>query len=509
MAKRKKKSRLSERARKRKRQRIAKLSGLLVLFIFVVIGILYALLYKSVHKVDDKIICDNLYIGQVNVSGMTEKQAKAAVEKKLEEYGVLTLAMKVGEQTVEVPLQEVGLGIKDIDKLTKKAVSYGKKGTIWKRYLSMRRLKKEKKVIDETFMLDGNLAAQVIKEKAVPLEKRAVNATITHVGNGFEITDEAKGQQIEVETSIENIITYLNEKWKYDNITVELVQIEEEPEIKRADLEQIQDELSSYATEAGAGGRVTNLKRGAELLNGTVLMPGEELSVLEATLPYTEENGYVDGGAYENGEVVQSIAGGICQVSSTLYNAVLYAELEVTERSAHSMAVSYVDPSRDAAVAEGVKDFKFKNNYDAPILIEGYIDSSQRLYFAIYGKETRDEGHSVEFESETLERKEYTTKYVEDAESQIGAMNEKGSAINGRTARLWKIVYEDGKEVSRDVINNSTYQASEIKIMVGTASDNAKASAIVREAIKTQDQSKIWDAINEAKNLGSESSGEE
>ena len=291
----------------------------------------------------------------------------------------------------------------------------------------------------------------------------------------------------------------MNKKWEYENGSLELVRVKEEPKIKRADLEQIQDELSSYSTAAGSGGRVTNLKRGAELLNGKVLMPGEELSVLEETLPYTEENGYVDGGAYENGEIVQSIAGGICQVSSTLYNAVLYAELEVTERSAHSMAVSYVQPSRDAAVAEGVKDFKFKNNYDAPILIEGYIDSEQNLYFAIYGKETRDPGHSVGFESETLERTEYTKKYVEDSESPIGAMNETGSAINGSKARLWKIIYENEEEVSRDVINNSTYKASEKKIMVGTASDNSEASALVRSAIETQDEAKIWDAVSQAK----------
>ena len=185
-------------------------------------------------------------------------------------------------------------------------------------------------------------------------------------------------------------------------------------------------------------------------------------------------------------------------MSTTLYNAVLYAELEVTERSAHSMIVNYVDPSRDAAVAEGVKDFKFKNNYDTPILIEGYVASDGTLQFHIYGKETRAESHSVEFESETLERTEYTTRYVEDTESALGSTSQEGTAINGRTARLWKIVYENGEEVSRDVINNSTYSASEITIKVGTASDNAEASALVSQAIASQNEDTINSAISQA-----------
>ena len=124
-----------------------------------------------------------------------------------------------------------------------------------------------------------------------------------------------------------------------------------------------------------------NIRRATELINGTVVMPGEEFSVEQATLPYTEENGYVAGSAYENGQIVESIGGGLCQVSTTLYNAVLYAELEVTRRAPHSMSVSYVEPSRDAMIAEGISDFKFVNNYDTPILIEGYIDGNNQLGF--------------------------------------------------------------------------------------------------------------------------------
>lgn len=505
MPKQKRRPRPAGRRRKnRKRRRIAYLVGVYLTFALVVLGLIYMALYKYVHRVDEKKICDNIYIGPVNVSGMDAGQAKSALEQKLGEWRALTLTMEVGDQTAAATLEELGIDTKEVEKLVKEAVSYGKEGSLLSRFQKMRRLKKEKERIALSFTLDKETAAAVIDERTTPLEKRAVNASITHNSSGFLITEESAGQSVDVENAVKKIETYLNGKWNYTDIQMKLPEVAEEPHIKKTDLETIQDELGSYQTEAGYGNRVTNLKRGAELLNGRILMPGEELSVLDATMPYTEENGYVNGGAYENGEVVQSIAGGICQVSTTLYNAVLYSELEVTERSAHSIIVNYVDPSRDAAVAEGVKDFKFKNNYETPILIEGYIDGNNMLRFYIYGKDTREEGRSVEFESETLEKKEYTKKFVEAADQEIGYMESEGTPINGRTARLWKVVYENGQEVSRDVINNSTYKPTELTIKVGTASDNAKATELVRNAMKSQDETAIKEAVSQAQALKNE-----
>lgn len=479
------------------------ISGAVLGAVLIIVLLSYLLLYRYVSKWKGDVIADHIFIGQVEVSGMSSREAKEALEAKIAEYGVMTVNMKVGEQSASATLAELGIGYKDVDALVEEAVDYGKTGSIWARYLRLKKLEKENKVFEEEFVVDQELSQALIEERVVPLEPEFQNASIKKSGDGFEITDAVAGKTVDAEKSIAGLESYLNEKWEYQNIEFAMTETEKEPEIQREDLETIQDELGSYSTVAGSGTRVTNLKRGAELLNGIILMPGEELSVLEETLPYTEENGYVDGGAYENGQVVQSIAGGICQVSTTLYNAVLYAELEVTERSAHSMIVNYVDPSRDAAVAEGVKDFKFKNNYDTAILIEGYVDGSGNLQFHIYGKETRAESHSVEYESETLQRTEYTKKYVEDSGAALGTMNQEGSAINGRKARLWKVVYENGKEVSRDVINNSTYKATEVTVKVGTASSNAEASELVKQAIASQDEAKIKAAAEQAKALES------
>ena len=130
-------------------------------------------------------------------------------------------------------------------------------------------------------------------------------------------------------------------------------------------------------------------------------MPGDVLSGYECLQPFTTANGYKTAAAYENGQVVDSIGGGVCQLATTLYNASLEAEVEIIQRQNHSMIVTYVKPSRDAAIAGTYKDIKIQNNYSTPIYVEGYT-SGRKLTFTIYGKETRPANRKVEYVSETL-----------------------------------------------------------------------------------------------------------
>ena len=176
-------------------------------------------------------------------------------------------------------------------------------------------------------------------------------------------------------------------------------------------------------------------------------------------------------------------------------------KLEIVERYPHSMMVSYVEPSKDAAIAGDYKDLVFKNNYETPIYIEGKIDDANQLTVTIYGKETRDANREVKYESETISTTEYGTVYEADSGSSIGSMQGGGSPHTGKEARLWKVVYENGKEVSRDNINYSKYNKSDYIIKVGTASSVSQASSIVANAIATQDEGKIRQAINEAQAL--------
>lgn len=496
-----KKKRMSRKEKRAKQKKIRIGIGVGIAVVTIACGC-FAYLYHYVNQQDADRAYKNLFIGELAVSGMTEEEIEEALAKQVELYGANTAKLSVEENSVEVSLKELGLSMENVEQLAKDAVAYGKTGSLLSRYGKVRDLQKEAVVIEEQYAVDKELATAVMEEQTAELENGAKDATITRSGSEFVITEGTPGRMVDIEKSIEMLLDALNHDWDYKNISVELAQTIAEPNVKKEDLESIQDLLGSFWTQAGGGSRLKNLERASELLNGTVVMPGEEVSVIAKTRPYTLENGYVEGSAYADGKIVTNIGGGLCQVSTTLYNAILYAELEITERSAHSMEVHYVDLSRDAAIAEGVKDLKFKNNYETPIYIEGYIDGNNRLTFNIYGKETRPENRKVEYESEVLETTEYTTKYVADSGSSIGYIgDEEGTGMDGGKARLWKVVYVDGKEVSREKKNSSTYRATTVTVKVGVKSEYSEATKIMTAAVKSQNKDKINAAIKEAKKL--------
>ena len=178
-------------------------------------------------------------------------------------------------------------------------------------------------------------------------------------------------------------------------------------------------------------------------------------------------NGYANAAAYENGQVVDSIGGGVCQISTTLYNAALLAEMEIVQRQNHSMIVTYVDPSNDAAIAGTYKDLKIKNPYDTPIYIEGYT-SGKKLTFTIYGKETRPANRTVKYVSETLKVMNPGEPILKvDPSLAPGAKVREQSAHTGMKSRLWKYVYVDGVETEKTILHTDTYNASKAVYRVG------------------------------------------
>jgi hypothetical protein len=222
-----------------------------------------------------------------------------------------------------------------------------------------------------------------------------------------------------------------------------------------------------------------------------VIYPGEEYSFYDHVKPFTYDNGYQLAAAYSSGQVVDSVGGGICQVSSTLYNSVLLSELEVTERRNHGMIVTYVDPARDATIAESAgTDFRFKNNTDAPIYIDAYTTDDKQLYISIYGHETRPAGRTVDYESEVISRTQPGPDvYIEDPTHPIGYISTQ-SAHMGLKANLWKVVTENG-QTERELVNTSVYNAAPKYITVGTATEDPSAAAALSAALASGDTENV------------------
>lgn len=490
----------SKRARARRRKQLIRrgiviCAGVLMVFLIMTFVKMYQL-----RKLPADQVTEGVSIEGEDISGMTADQVEQVILRLQETYGKNELTLKVEDAEVKVPLSGMGFAIRDPKKLAREAVAVGKEGSVWKRSRQIRRAKRKGIELSASYELEEEAAAAALKEYCLPFEQEAQNAQIHREGDDFVITEEQPGRTIDTKKSREKIETYLNKKWKKKGGSVTVFSVEDQPEITKEQLAVIDAELGSFYTYCGSGEpRVQNVETGSARISGSVLLPGEEFSADAAMRPYTEENGYTEAGSYENGAVVQSMGGGICQVSTTLYNAVLYAELEVTQRQPHSLTVDYVSPSRDAAIADDIKDLKFKNNTEAPVYIECEV-TNERLYVRIYGKESRPEGRSVEFESEELGTIEPENEY-RTCEEVIGYIGITSYGHTGKSAQLWKIVYENGEEVSRDVINESHYSMSPNIVSVGISSSNDEAAALVRNAVSTQKRDAIDAAIAEAQRI--------
>lgn len=439
------------------------------------------------HAADDPTVKNGVYAGDIALVGMTKAQASAAVEdfvSSLEDVEITLLA--AGGNQVKVTAGELGIYWGNPE-LVEDAIQLGTQGNVIERYKALKDLEYENKIYPIELAFDLQTINDILIKKCAVYDVVASDAYLIRENGEFTVVEGNIGYKLDVETSIDRVNDKLTGDWDYLPCSIELDIMADMPRGSAEELAAVKDILGTCTTSFSSSNaaRSANVTNGCKLVDGVTLYPGDEFSVYNAVAPFTESNGYYMAGSYLNGKVVDSLGGGICQVSTTLYNAVLKAELKVTERHNHSMIVSYVKPSADAAIAESAgKDFRFVNNLDHPVYIEGYTEN-KKITFTIYGVETRDEGYQVSYESEVLEVIDPTKDAIyADASQPIGYVHTESAHI-GYKARLWKVVTQDGVEISRTQVNSSSYKMVPRSATVGVATSDPQAYAEIMAAIGT------------------------
>lgn len=489
------------RKRRRQEQRAVILAGLVIFCAIIVILAVQLVLRSYIKKADSHRIIQGVTIGNIDVSGLTAKKASAKVEDAFSSNTESRLTVELEDgRSGEVPLSSFGIYAKDLDEVVQEAVDYGKKGSAVKCYKILKKAQKNEnqKNFSVTYSVKKKDTKIALENALASVLNMPENAKMTHSDSGASIEAERPGEVFDIDKTVKSINEFLRTKWDGGSGTVKAYVVNVEPDITSDDLKDVTDLLGSYSTYYGSDGtgRSINIESGTQHINGTLLKPGEEVSANALMEPYTEENGYAMAASYESDTVVESMGGGICQISTTLYNALLYAELEITQRSPHTMLVSYVEPSQDAAIADDVLDLRFKNNLSSPVYIAGVL-SDGSVTFSVYGKETRDPGRSLEFISEVTSKTVPEGKRFVATDDSIGNYYVKQQAQAEISAQLWKVVYLNGEEQSRDIINYSQYVPAKETIAVGSASDNAEFTSKIQNAVSTQDEAQILAAIQE------------
>ena len=496
----------------------------------VVIGIiigLFMIIYLMICLIaGGKDFVSNATINGIDVGNLTKEEAVLAIEKQYEnDKEKLLLNLSLNDKTYQIDMKDnISYNIKDeISRISKKYDNFFTRGYHYffdhneNTSISVKNKKTLEKAIKESKILDYSTlvpttyevkenkvvftkgkSGKVVKKNDVytniedalnnydfketielspsdvsedesvmkkiyeDLSKEAKDATLDKENN-YAIVDSQYGAKYDKEESI-NKFNDADEGEKFE-VKAKIIL----PEITKEMLEKnlFKDVLGEYSTYvSGTSVRKNNVKLAGEKCNGIILLPGEEFSYNQTVGKRTKDAGFGEAGAYLNGETVQEVGGGICQTSSTIYNAIVLSNLKITERHNHTYISGYVPIGRDATVSWGGPDFKFKNDQKYPIKLEVFYSNS-RIYAKVYG--TNVDGIKVEFTSSRTGTVGYNTKYETDPNLPEGTEQVKQAGSNGGKAVSYRKVYDkNGQLISNKKEANSVYKGHDAIIVKGT-----------------------------------------
>ena len=306
----------------------------------------------------------------------------------------------------------------------------------------------------------------------------------------FTIHPEVEGVDFNVEEAKEQL--------KEDKEQYEIQLTITKPKVTTAQIgsEAFPDLLATYSTryDGGDRDRTTNLRIACQKINEKVVLPGETFSYNQTLGVRSTATGYKNAKVYENGEVVDGIGGGICQISSTLYNSVLMANLDIVERKNHQFVTSYTPAGRDATVVYGMTDFKFKNTRKYAIKIKASASNGVATV-SIYGIKEENE-YTVSFSTRTVSTIPFTVKYVDDNTLAVGTEKVKQKGANGIITETYITKSLNGKVVSTKLLSKDTYNAMQRIILRGTKGAATSSSTDNNQTGTTTPSTPVQDNSN-------------
>lgn len=508
------------------------ISSVILLLFLMIFSVIF-----SITNIGNNKIIKGVKIGNVDVSNLSQEEATQKINDYYEKLVSSNIKIKYENLEKDIKIEQLKPNI-DINNLVQKAISIGRSGNIIKDNYDILFTLLFKKYINNEINLDENKIDEIINEinNNLPdaLERSNYyiednNLIITKGKNGIEVNGEefkkrlkesinndlqefyipvldSKPDKVDIEKIYNEIYKEKQDAYISENpveihpevngvdfaISIEEAKkiLEEEKEeyaiplnitipeitLEKLGKEAFPNKLGSFTTRYDASNinRSTNLELASKKIDGTIVLPGETFSYNKIVGERTIEEGYKEAAVYSGGKVIDGIGGGICQLSSTLYNAVIYANLEVTSRSNHRFLTSYVTAGRDATVSWGTIDFCFKNTRSYPIKVVSSVKNGVATVDIMGMKEEKE--YEVVIESTVQEVIPYTTKYVKDTNMEDSAEEIKQYGVNGAKSVTYKILKYNGSIVSRTLLSNDTYSPLERIIKIG-----AKNSKIIND----------------------------
>lgn len=437
----------------------------LSILLFVAGGVLGLLYYQSYQDLEEmKAVVDvqgfypGITIDGQDVGGRAYEEVRDEIlARQQAEADARVITVNFEGQTYTLPAQSVY----DTEQVIVDAYNYAKEGDLVQRYQLVTALQTQPLDFATTCTVTVDGVDAFVQSIAAAIDEPAVDATVgafDAATKTFAFTDEVNGRSLDAQ-QLRSQIQQMIDSGDYSATLTPVVNAVPAA-VTRAQLEQENQLLASFTTTTtSSNSRNTNIRLCSEAFNGYVVMPGEVFSINTVTGKRTAEKGYKDAGSIQGGILIQEPGGGVCQVSTTLFNAVVRAGMEIVERWGHSWPSDYVKIGMDAAIDYPAKDFKFRNTSDAPIYLVSHFED-RKLTVEVYGKPVLEEGMTIDLRSttdSTIKRGE--DRMVFDASLAPGETKTVRKGRNGKKSTTYIQYIKDGKVVEEKVLFTTTYPA--------------------------------------------------
>lgn len=414
-------------------------------------------------------VTDEIYhgviVGDISVGGLSQEQAEKtliSIFEKRWKQPVITLTYK--EEQWSIMAQDIGLTV-DAVSLASKSFQVGRTGSYLHQYKERYLCFNKGYEIPLSIQFDHAKLINIIRTIATRINQDARNSQIQQAGNEIVVVPEVIGVIVDTQV-MEKIITETLNKQLAAAIPIPVTQVL--PSIRTDQLKDINAVLASYSTEFNSGdtNRSQNIVLAARSINGLLVKPGQEFSFNQIVGQRLAENGYKEAPVFIDGKLVPDWGGGVCQVSSTLYNSVLLADLSVVERTSHFSPPAYVPLGQDATVADNLLDFKFINNFNTNLYIVSDI-SGDLLTINIYGRK-RDGAPEIKVVSTDQKILEPSVIIKQDSDLEFGRQVIEEEGQRGFHVATYRIKLMNGREVGRELISVDDFKAVDRIIRVGS-----------------------------------------
>ncbi len=412
----------------------------------------------SVSQTPDGIIAAGVHAAGMDWSGLTQAAAKEQLGAWADEERARRLPLRIApeanvQKTWTPRLGDLGAAV-DADATVAEAMAVGRRDGLVAALIA-RFAGREEVHISPKWVLDEKKARTYLYTQVAPSARRTkADARYILVAGRGKVVPEQVGAALDLVEATgavaARIVTGSREPLA---LPLKVVS----PRIITADLQAITGEVARFRTRyTERGNREANVKASCERINGHVVMPGEVFSYNQVVGPRDAERGYRMAKVIVRGRVEQGVGGGICQTSTTLYNAALLADLDIVSRSHHAFPVPYCKPGTDATVVYGQIDFRFRNTTDAPIAISAAAGSGQ-VNVHLFGKPVA--GKTVRIERTNISTWRQGTMTVSDPSIAPGKTKRIDKGHAGWRGSVWRVVMQNGKQVRRERISSDVYAA--------------------------------------------------